>query len=50
MNLLKKIATVTSFSILFFVLIVPVGAVIRAIGDPLRLRRGKGEKSYYNFS
>jgi hypothetical protein len=50
MNLPKKIATVTSFSILFFVLIVPVGAVIRAIGDPLRLRKNKSGTSYFNFS
>jgi hypothetical protein len=45
--MLKTIATSSLFTLLFFVVVLPVGSVIRVLGDPLRLRKRPKAASYF---
>lgn len=49
MNLVKKIVTVASFSVLFLIVVVPLGTLIRIIADPLKLRKNVNRDSYFNL-
>ncbi len=49
MKFLLKSATFIAFSAIFFIVVVPLGACIRLVFDPLRLRRHNRTDSYFHM-
>jgi hypothetical protein len=47
--MLKNIATSSVFALLFFVVVLPVGSVIRLLADPLKLRKRSHAASYFRL-
>ena len=50
MQHLPKAVTLLVFSLLFLLVFLPLGALIRLFVDPLRLRRGRHLTTYFNMT
>lgn len=47
---MKKILTVSAWTLLFLLVVLPVGSLIRLLADPLRLRRRRASATYFRHS
>ena len=50
MRSMKRLLVYLAFSLLFLLVFLPIGSLMRWLFDPLRLRRSRREQSYFRMA